>query len=55
MQMEVRICSVRANSQAGNIWVCVMTKQKGKSRKILNLGSQKRMRFAGKFSRGAWV
>ena len=55
MQMDVRICSVRANSQAGNIWVCVMTKQKGKSRKILNLGSQKRMRFAGKFSRGAWV
>ena len=53
--MDVRIYSVRANSQAGNIWVYVMTTQKGKSHKILNLGSQKRMHFAGKFSRGAWV
>ena len=53
--MDVCIYSVRANSQAGNIWVCVMTTQRGKSRKILNLGSQKRMHFAGRFSRGAWV
>ena len=38
MWMEVCIYSVVANSQAGNIWVYVMTTQKSHSSKILKLG-----------------
>ena len=35
--MEVHICSVRAKSQAGNIWVKdIMATQKGQSCKILS-------------------
>ena len=48
----MRIYSVKANSEAGNIWVYVMTTQKDQNRKILSWGSQKLTYFARKFSRG---
>ena len=41
--------SIKANSQADNKWVYVMTTQNGQSHKILRLGSQI---FTEKFSRG---
>ena len=48
--MDVRIHSVKANNHAGNIWVYVMTSQKGQSRMILSSGSQNFTQFTGKFS-----
>ena len=53
--MDLPIYSVKANSQAGNKWVYVMTTQKGQSRKILSLGSKTFAHFAGKFNRGLRV
>ena len=49
--MDVPLYSVKVNSQVGNIWICVMTTQKGESPRILNLMSQKIYAFYGKFSR----
>ena len=34
--MDIHIYSVPANSQAGNIWVHVMTTKQDQSREILN-------------------
>ena len=38
--MDMRICSDKANSEAGNIRVYAIATQKGQCRKILNQGSQ---------------
>ena len=40
MRLDVRIYRVKANSQAGNIRVYMMTKQKGESREIVSKGSR---------------
>lgn len=52
---HVHIYSVKADSQAGNIWVCVMLTQKGQNHNILSLGSQRFTPLAEKFSRGPQV
>ena len=44
--------SVEANSRTANIWVYVMTTKNGQSHKILHLGFQKFIHFAGKFGWG---
>ena len=49
--MDVRIYSVKANSQTGILCVYLMTTKKGQSRKILSLGSQKLLHSTGNFSR----
>ena len=49
--MDVHIYSVKANSEAGNIRVYIMTTQKGQSYKLFSQGSPGVTHFAGKFSR----
>ena len=49
--MGVHIYSVKANSEAGNIRVYIMTTQKGQSYKLFSQGSPGVTHFAGKFSR----
>ena len=39
MWMEVHIYSVKARSQAGNLWLKDMTTQKGQSSKKISYGS----------------
>ena len=55
MWRDRHIHSVKTKSQAGSIWVYLMTKQKGQSHKTLSLRSQKFIHFAWKFSKGPWV
>ena len=49
--MDGCINSVKASSQAGNIRVYIMRRQKSLSHKILSKGFRKFTHFAGKFSR----
>ena len=49
--MGVHIYSVKANSEAANIRVYIMTTQKGQSYKFFTQGSPGVTHFAGKFSR----